>query len=260
MNSIYSIKCNCDKKTCLIKTRKFNKFINKYKLQLNLNEDTIYKNNDSCLGRIDAFEDCDYNIFNKSNICDIIKDYIYLNESYKVVKDINKGNLEFFNKQLKQDDKLNKDYAKLRILMTKALNENNIIQEKNKKLETKLKDRNNEIKQLKSKNKKLELLISNMNFKEPEPDDYSDSDDISDDEEISDNHPTANTLIKYEKIKQYMISKQISLTKLCRINNRNTISFRKRFLKLQLDRLNIAHPEIDNPIINDDEFFEILDD
>ena len=55
-----------------------------------------------------------------------------------------------------------------------------------------------------------------------------------------------------------MISKNTSLTTLCRVNNRNTVLFRKQFLKLQLMRLNIAHPEI-NPIESDDEFFNELE-
>jgi len=77
------------------------------------------------------------------------------------------------------------------------------------------------------------------------------------DEELCNDLPS-NILSIYERVKNYMISKNTSLTTLCRVNNRNTVLFRKQFLKLQLMRLNIAHPEI-NPIQSDDEFFNELE-
>lgn len=295
-SSIYSINCSCDKKSCPIKNKKLNKLIKKARLEMYMDEKVKHRDGNNALGCISIFEDKDYGgILKATSLCQIVQFYILINESFKYTIEINKGNKEYYENKITEEELFRKEYSKLKIQLSKSLNSDIELKKTNRKLNDIIKDNINEIKGLKAKNKKLEKLITNMKFNSDNTDntddtnegdtdegetDESDTDDSPINGNISPNYydiiqpktsETPNysvrefkerstesfTLLKYERIKQYMISKNISLNRLCYNSNRNRADFRKLFLKLQIDRLNIAHP-IYKPIETDNEFFNVL--
>lgn len=261
-NIIY---CSCNKTTCLLKGENLNKFIGKYEIQKTINKmKKISKSNISDIYSLEQLHEKNiFNIFNKKHICEIYKEYIKLNSSYNMIIEINREWKENGLIITSENNKLNGENLKLKGLITNILEKfkekDNIIINK----DDKIKQQQDEIRILKKKNKKLENMICNTKFNSSDNSDNSDTsseNDETDDNDDNDDNMTKSSddiLMIYERIKDYMIRNNCSLTDLIMKHNMPSSFYKHKFIKLKEKRINTAHPDFDE-ISDHDEFFKLL--
>jgi hypothetical protein len=210
-----------------------------------------------------------YNI--NSSKCRIVKKLI---ESHIHLRETIDSNLQFFNRfeeltaAFESELKIN---LKFKSYMTK-----NLLQISDLKKEIELnelidKAKNTEIRRLKKLNKKLQTCIiqnipgdPNLNLINEEEEDndeafendendeneaFEDEDEAFEDEDYNSNEDSNEPLdivYYYQQVKNYLCKNHMSINKLCKIEQiKNPMKNRihKAFIKLQIDRVKIAHPQ-----------------
>lgn len=84
---------------------------------------------------------------------------------------------------------------------------------------------------------------------------------IDEKDEPNEENKAIDILKTFQKLKNYLVEHDISLKNLCYRNNMtNKRRIFNRFIQLKLNRNDIAHPECDENIKNDNEFFNLLND
>jgi hypothetical protein len=257
--------CDCgDEYSCILRTAET------YKAYLN-NE--RLKNETSC--------DCscsDHNIFwsrnNKSsrvNIkfgvdankpkCEIVKDAIRMEAE---MSNTLKHNNRFGEAHRKREEAF--DVEVERNLKMKELCKKNLVEIANlrkeiEKMKNNNREKNAEIRKLKKENKNLKLCIVDDNDNDNDSclaTGINDNDDKIIIEPIERKTENGLSIIAtYQRIKNYCVQNNISLSAICKRNNVIKHTIYSKFLTLKLNRLQFAHPDV--PDIKDDkEFLTVL--
>jgi len=174
----------------------------------------------------------------------------------KEVVRINKRVLQITNEQETQiDDYITKN-LKLKTLANKLIADNKKERLANLQLIEEIKDLRAENRRLKRTNKRLVLSVVD----EPLDDDIDNQNDYDINiPEIEDSGDPRGILLKYETLKSYMISQNVSLGAICVRNGIagvHKIDIFKSWVNKKIHRIAIAHPEVLEPIDNDTVFLE----
>jgi len=124
MTSIYTIKCDCEKADCFIKKKEFKKYINHHRLELSGIETLLKDYKLNTISSVKAYMDLDYDIFNKRTKCDILKSYVQLNEAYMKCMKVNIDNKNEFDTQSIQINRQVTENIKLKLTLSKSINDN----------------------------------------------------------------------------------------------------------------------------------------
>jgi hypothetical protein len=273
--------CNCDKKNCILASdNTYNKYLNKQKLIF----ESGYKTGCNCICC------CPTNI-NRENATTTIRvnfNFNIKNPKCRIIKKLIKNQFELRD-TIKENEKFYKHFTKinsaferetvinlkLKNAMCKNLKE---ITNLKKEIKSNLlidKMKNADIRKLKKDIRNFKKCIiqnvpdENLNNSDDDDDNDNDDDDDDDDDDNDnddnddndDDNNNDGTLYKYQQIKNYLCKNHMSISRLCRIQKirgyaKNQIH--KAFIKLQIDRVKIAHPQTANINSNRDLINTIL--
>lgn len=254
--------CACNKNNCILKN---NTVYQSYKAKKAIKEHIPDEICECCVNKKAAFK------FRESSFLKIDRPKvdILLNESKcnlvkKLIRlDLFVDELSSINQVLVKDElELQKAFDREvvnNLKLKEILNKNFVLLKENKQQIDKLNNTENELrnenKKLKKRIKQLEKLIVQSDNEEIDDEIEEEIDDEIEEEE----EDGIDVLLKYQKIKDYLVKNDISLSRLC---FRNTKYDKKKifnkFINLKIRRLNTAHPVVDKPLENDDEFINLL--
>ena len=248
--------CNCDKSTCLLKGDNIQLYKNaatkEYHLQ---NENTFSKNRVKSTSIVSiARPDVKLVNFKTEFVCEIMKSYIRQAICYQISKESNEDFHKMHQKITSNMDVEITQNIKLRTIYRKSMEKQKDLKNEILTYENREKELRKELKKLKKKNKIMTHCIGEM--REMPNDPKPELSDFLPDENIS---RTTNYIMEYyEKIKMYMVKKEISLSNLCRKKNKDVSKYCQIFVNLKCQRIELAHPEVEN-IKSDSDFFRLLD-
>lgn len=282
------MRCGCKSKNCILKTKKI---FEQYKLKRQIEYEQHIDNNFYKIierSRRGIFTSTTYNTIKNTynlDLCIVIKQYYNLMyEQYETLicnNNMYKNILEFSITQDK-NIKLNLD---LKAMATRVMYELKDCQAKNRNCLTQMCIIDLENIRLKVKLKRMTYIIktdfNGSSDDENNSGNITDEGDITDNEEdITDNdddylfykgqkYTNPNLTINktnledlailelYEKLKLYMVSNNISLSKIAKKNNVNVDVLFEKFGKIKQKRTQIAHP-LPSAIKNDNEFMKLI--
>jgi hypothetical protein len=200
----------------------------------------------------------------KKNICDIIKDNVHLYLTMTEVRDLNK---DFYDSHISREKCMDEEITrnlKMKELIKKNLSQ---ISRKDKEilqLRSELKARISENKYLKRKISKIEYINKTDSDSDSEPE-KKETEPIAVKPVIvikeKNKHSNSYILLQYERLKKYMLG---SNTRLSVLLKNNDIEYLERndaynsWFNLKHKRLDLAHPDIKQPIKSDAEFLNLL--
>jgi len=274
---IYSYECHCGSRDCLPNMKAILKFQKKAKMKYYLDKGSRF-HEASNLATITYTKspDPDHGLIflkvgNKAKTpCMLVRKYIELDAVYGQLLRVNHQFQKGFSKQSQEHDQAVIQCDKLKSVAGNALKSLKETELVLKTSDSIIAEQKREIKALNKKVKQMEKMMSKMKFDAEDSSDDSDSSDSdSGEKEPNPTEPdkpgqtevgatTDEIMQRYETVKHYMARKNISLSQVCRRNDRARDPILKAFIALKCRRIDLAHPQPEH-IENDQEFFQYLE-